>query len=324
MMDFFFVEYRDPLVGLIFLTILIFVVAVANVIWKFFASRDEEEKLERFVKKFEISSIHQDLLRDKALSPSNLIFLGDIFTKSGEFEKSTQIYLIALEKTRDKNEREAIFLALAKVYFKAGFLERSREVLLNSLKIRPRNKEILELLKLVYLKLKLYKENLETLECLFELGEDIKDEREFIKALMIEAKFKQDQQKDEFLKLDFQNNTALLRMFYEKHKIFYPQKLENIIDLLYRDKKIINLDDENYQEFFSALRLCENPSISFKNPHFKMLHILKENQYKTRLEFSYFCLECKSTMPLFFYHCPLCYAFNRCKIFYEVKSDEEA
>lgn len=46
-MDFFFVEYRDPLVGLIILTVLIFVVAVANYIWKVFASKDEEQKLEK-------------------------------------------------------------------------------------------------------------------------------------------------------------------------------------------------------------------------------------------------------------------------------------
>lgn len=50
-MDFFFVEYRDPLVGLIILTILVFVVAVANYIWKIFANKDEEQKLEKIYKK---------------------------------------------------------------------------------------------------------------------------------------------------------------------------------------------------------------------------------------------------------------------------------
>ncbi|EOI7758074.1 hypothetical protein ACMWJO_001663, partial [Campylobacter jejuni] len=55
-MDFFFVEYRDPLVGLIILTILVFVVAVANYIWKIFANKDEEQKLEKFIKKFEMDN----------------------------------------------------------------------------------------------------------------------------------------------------------------------------------------------------------------------------------------------------------------------------
>ncbi|EAL4098630.1 hypothetical protein K5I93_001810, partial [Campylobacter jejuni] len=157
-MDFFFVEYRDPLVGLIILTILVFVVAVANYIWKIFASKDEEQKLEKFIKKFEMDNAHKELLRNSSLSFGNLSFLAEIFTKSGEFEKATQIYLIALEKCKDKQEREFIFLSLAKVYFKAGFLERAKEVLLQALKLRPRNIQALKLLKIVYLKLRSYKE----------------------------------------------------------------------------------------------------------------------------------------------------------------------
>ncbi len=103
-MDFFFVEYRDPLVGLIILTILVFVVAVANYIWKIFANKDEEQKLEKFIKKFEMDNAHKELLRNSSLSFGNLSFLAEIFTKSGEFEKATQIYLIALEKCKDKQE----------------------------------------------------------------------------------------------------------------------------------------------------------------------------------------------------------------------------
>ncbi|EEU7220866.1 hypothetical protein HEJ68_001846, partial [Campylobacter jejuni] len=78
---------------------------------------------------------------------------------------------------------EFIFLSLAKVYFKAGFLERAKEVLLQALKLRPRNIQALKLLKIVYLKLRSYKENLELLECLFELNEDVQKEYDFIKAL---------------------------------------------------------------------------------------------------------------------------------------------
>ena len=173
-MDFFFVEYRDPLVGLIFLTILIFIVALTNYIWRLYASKDEEQKLEKFIKKFEINSSHKNLLRDSSLSLANLSFLADIFTKSGEFEKATQIYLIALEKNKDKNKQEFIFLSLAKVYFKAGFLEKSKEVLQEALKLRPRNIEALKLLKIVLLKLRSYDEILNLLECLFELNVDRK------------------------------------------------------------------------------------------------------------------------------------------------------
>lgn len=324
-MDFFFVEYRDPLFGLIFLTILILVVALSHYIWRIFASKDEEQKLEKFIKKFEMAGVHQDLLRSGDLSFGNLVFLAEIFTKSGEFEKATQIYLIALEKSKDKKEQELIFLALAKVYFKAGFLERSKEVLLNALKIRPRNIEALKLLNTIYLCLRSYKESLELLQCLFELGVEIHLESEFIKALSIEAQNKNMEKKIEaLLNLDFKNNIWLKRWLYEKYHIWQEQDLFCIIDLLYKEKKPIFLENLVYKEFFySQLLLDFEENFKFQNSDFKMLYILKNNHFKVKLDFSYMCLECKHTMPLFFYHCPICYTFGKCKILFEVKNDEK-
>ncbi len=84
---------------------------------------------------------------------------------------------------------------MAKVYFKAGFLERAKEVLLQALKLRPRNIQALKLLKIVYLKLRKYKENLELLGCLFELGENVKEEKEFLKALDFLASSLSDEEK---------------------------------------------------------------------------------------------------------------------------------
>ncbi|EDO8878805.1 hypothetical protein GNZ76_06835 [Campylobacter coli] len=325
-MDFFFVEYRDPLVGLIILTVLIFVVAVANYIWKVFASKDEEQKLEKFIKKFEMDNIHKDLLRNEGLSFGNLSFLAEIFTKSGEFEKATQIYLIALEKSKDKQEREFIFFALAKVYFKAGFLERAKEVLLQALKIRPRNIQTLKLLKIVYLKLRKYKENLELLGCLFELGENVQEEKEFLKALdFLASSLSDEEKKEHILKLRIDNNPMLGRLVFEKYHIFLNQDFSSICDLLYKENKAFNLQNKEYFEFFYALGLIEDEKpkdIVFKNSNFKMLKILKDNSFKARLEFSYRCTECKSVMPLFFYHCPVCYEFNTCQIIYEVKNNE--
>lgn len=325
-MDFFFVEYRDPLVGLIILTVLIFVVAVANYIWKVFASKDEEQKLEKFIKKFEMDSVHKDLLRNEGLSFGNLSFLAEIFTKSGEFEKATQIYLIALEKSKDKQEHEFIFFALAKVYFKAGFLERAKEVLLQALKIRPRNIQTLKLLKIVYLKLRKHKENLELLDCLFELGENVKEEKEFLKALdFLESSLSNEEKKEYILKLQIDNNPMLGRLVFEKYHIFLNQDFSSICDLLYKENKAFNLQNKEYFEFFYALGLIEDEKpkdIVFKNSNFKMLKILKDNSFKARLEFSYRCTECKSVMPLFFYHCPVCYEFNTCQIIYEVKNNE--
>ncbi|MBZ7932334.1 CDC27 family protein [Campylobacter molothri] len=326
-MDFFFVEYRDPLVGLIILTVLIFVVSVANHAWKLFANKDKEQKLEKFIKKFEIDNIYKDLLKNERLNFGNLSFLADIFTKSGEFEKATQIYLIALEKSKDKNEQEFIFIALANIYFKAGFLERAKEVLLQALKLRPRNIEALKLLKIVYLKLKAYKENLEILECLFELGEEVEKEQEFIKALNLYASnLNNEEKKQKLLELKISNNPMLGRFIFEKYSLFLEQNFSDICDLLYKQDQIFNLENQEFLEFFYALGYTGKDQIpnhfAFKNSNLKMLKILRENSFKARLEFSYRCSECKNIMPLFFYHCPMCYEFNTCKIICEVKNDE--
>ena len=181
-MDFFFVEYRDPIFGLLVLVALVLVVAVAHYAWRNIARKHQKKGLEGFIKKFEIADEHKELLRTQALSLENLRFLAGIFSKSGEFEKAIQIYLIALERARGKG-REAVFYDLAEVYFRAGFLAKSEEVLLNALSLRPRNEKALKLLKIVYLRLKKYDEVLQTLDCLFELGFEVAQEREFVEFL---------------------------------------------------------------------------------------------------------------------------------------------
>ncbi|MBF7066694.1 hypothetical protein IY885_00205 [Campylobacter volucris] len=320
-MDFFFVEYRDPLFGLIVLTALVLCVASSHYIWRMFASKDQKNKLDRFVKKFEINSTHQQLLKNANLSIENLNFLAQIFTKSGEFEKAVGIYLIALQKSNDANQKEYIFFSLASVYLKAGFLERSIEALLNALKIKSRNKESLKLLKIVYLKLKDYDRVLEVLECLFELGENIYTEKALIKALKIQASAKsEDEKKQEILALS-KDNESVLRLCFTCYKddMQIMPSFENIIDLLDNFTQAFNIKDLKYHEFFYAKGI-EKTAIKLTNEKFKILKILNDNDIKARFFFTYVCNNCKNQHPLFFYHCPICYEFNTCKIYYEVRT----
>lgn len=403
-MDFFFVEYRDPMFGLLVLVALVLVVAVLHYAWRTLSSKSQKKGLEGFIKKFDIADEHKDLLRASSLSLENLHFLAGIFTKSGEFEKAIQIYLIALEKIKDKGEQEAIFYDLAEVYFRAGFLQRSVEVLLNALNLRPRNEKALKLLKIVYLRLKRYDEVLQSLDALFELGCEVSKEREFInvialkngaqsgalgeKILSVDDKRNQNlalnaqnsalksensanlnssdlnsknanskaknlknlnsnletsnlNSKDLHLNLENSNSTLNLKDLnsaqspksYENNELVKRFLLENgaeihaefelVIDLLYKGKRAIFLDDNAYFELFCAMKLTPKRSnYAFTNPKLKMLEILNDNDFKARLSFSYVCTHCKNQMPLFFYHCPICYEFGGCKILYEVRDDE--
>lgn len=405
-MDFFFVEYRDPMFGLLVLVALVLVVAVLHYAWRTLSSKSQKKGLEGFIKKFDIADEHKGLLRASSLSLENLHFLAGIFTKSGEFEKAIQIYLIALEKIKDKGEQEAIFYDLAEVYFRAGFLQRSVEVLLNALNLRPRNEKALKLLKIVYLRLKRYGEVLQSLDALFELGCEVSKEREFInvialkngaqsgalgeKNLSVDDKRNQNlalnapnsalksenlailnsgdlnsknanskaknlkilnsnletsnlNSKDLNLNLENSNSTLNLNSkdlnsaqspkSYENNELVKRFLLENgaeihaefelVIDLLYKGKRAIFLDDNAYFELFCAMKLApKRQNYAFTNPKLKMLEILNDNDFKARLSFSYVCTHCKNQMPLFFYHCPICYEFGGCKILYEVRDDE--
>lgn len=400
-MDFFFVEYRDPMFGLLVLVALVLVVAVLHYAWRTLSSKSQKKGLEGFIKKFDIADEHKDLLRASSLSLENLHFLAGIFTKSGEFEKAIQIYLIALEKIKDKGEQEAIFYDLAEVYFRAGFLQRSVEVLLNALNLRPRNEKALKLLKIVYLRLKRYDEVLQSLDALFELGCEVSKEREFInvialkngaqsgvlgeKNLSVDDKRSQNlalksensanlnssdlnsknanskaknskklnsnletsnlNSKDLHLNLENSNSNSTLNLnskdlnstqspkSYENNELVKRFLLENgaeihaefelVIDLLYKGKRAIFLDDNAYFELFCAMKLTpKRQNYAFTNPKLKMLEILNDNDFKARLSFSYVCTHCKNQMPLFFYHCPICYEFGGCKILYEVRDDE--
>lgn len=405
-MDFFFVEYRDPMFGLLVLVALVLVVSVLHYAWRTLSSKSQKKGLEGFIKKFDIADEHKDLLRASSLSLENLHFLAGIFTKSGEFEKAIQIYLIALEKIKDKGEQEAIFYDLAEVYFRAGFLQRSVEVLLNALNLRPRNEKALKLLKIVYLRLKRYDEVLQSLDALFELGCEVSKEREFINVIALkngaqsgalgEKNLSVDDKRNQNLALNAQNsalkseNLAILNSSdlnsknanskaknlknlnsnletsnlnskdlhlnlensnsilnlnskdlnsiqspknYENNELVKRFLLENgaeihaefelVIDLLYKGKRAIFLDDNAYFELFCAMKLAPKRSnYAFTNPKLKMLEILNDNDFKAKLSFSYVCTHCKNQMPLFFYHCPICYEFGGCKILYEVRDDE--
>lgn len=385
-MDFFFVEYRDPMFGLLVLVALVLVVAVLHYAWRTLSSKSQKKGLEGFIKKFDIADEHKDLLRASSLSLENLHFLAGIFTKSGEFEKAIQIYLIALEKIKDKGEQEAIFYDLAEVYFRAGFLQRSVEVLLNALNLRPRNEKALKLLKIVYLRLKRYDEVLQSLDALFELGCEVSKEREFINVIALkngaqsgalgEKNLSVDDKRSQNLALNAQNsalksensanlnssdlnsknanskaknlensnlnskdlnsapkNSAQIPKSYENNELVKRFLLENgaeihaefelVIDLLYKGKRAIFLDDNAYFELFCAMKLApKRQNYAFTNPKLKMLEILNDNDFKARLSFSYVCTHCKNQMPLFFYHCPICYEFGGCKILYEVRDDE--
>jgi len=321
-MDFFFISYRDPLSGILLLVLLVFIIAVMNFFWRLIKNNREEKGVSNFISKFKLTS-ESSLPNLELLSFNDLKFLASVFTKSGEFEKAIRIYLFLLEKIRGKISQEKIFESLAKIYLKAGFLQKSEESLINCLKIRPRNENALSLLKIVYLKLKNYQKALEALEALSELKENLELEEKYLKLKLIEAsQMSADQKLENSLKV-LNDEPLLKRFIYENYASLLFVEFDYFIDLASAFKQAVFLEDENYLELFYALKLCKEAPKSFKNKRLLMLEILLKNDFKAALSFSYLCKKCKNIMPLFFYHCPICYKFGTCKISYEVKACEK-
>lgn len=321
-MDFFIIDYKDPMTGIIIFVGLVFIVAFANFIWKIFSQKRQKQDFDSFVKKFETSADLPAVA--KSLSVNELKFLAAVFIKSGEADKAVAVYLLLLEKCA-KSEQKEVYYELSRAYFKAGFLRKSEEVLLSCLKFSPRNKEALSFLKTIYLQLKLYQNALETLEALFELGLEIEEEKAYIQMLLIKnnANLSFDEKKEQSVNLAC-DKPLLQRFVAENYELDLPTKLEEVIDVLYQRAKPVFLQNEEYFEFFYALKLCQNQKAPpFKNPKFQMLSILRHNDFKANLSFSYVCKHCHNDVPLFFYHCPICYKFGTCKIEYEVRADEK-
>ena len=128
-MESFFIDYRDPIFGLIILIAVAFVVAFSSYVWAIFSKKDEETKLKNFISKFEdsnsLSQKHIDLLKSINLDIDTFSALGLVFTKTGDFSR-------------------------AKAYFEAGFLKKAENVFLQILKFNPRNEEALRLLSVIY------------------------------------------------------------------------------------------------------------------------------------------------------------------------------
>jgi len=331
-LDNFFIEYRDPMFGLIILFSAIFVISFVNYWWGTYKSKEEKHGIEEFIKRFEIVSDgneFKNLLKDKTIPIESLALLAHGYMKSGDFEKAIGLYLLALERTKNREQKETILFELGKTYFKAGFLRRSTEIFLESLKLYPRNEETLKYLSVSYEKLKEYDKAIEALDALEELGSKVEEQRNYLKSLSIIYNYKlSDAQKLEKLISMLEVAPFLQRKVFEFWQIIGKDvSLElfenfdhaNILDLLWHaDTKWFDISTckaRVVQEISSAKGLVT--PIKDKNTYFELevLSNLRVVGYdKATLSFDYMCDDCKNSFPVHFYRCPSCQAIASVKI----------
>jgi lipopolysaccharide biosynthesis regulator YciM len=320
-LDTLFLEYRDPIFGVIIFFAIVFIIAFLNYWWGVFKSKEERYNIEQFIKRFEVmadANEYKKLLDEFSISSESLGLLAHSYSKSGEYEKTIGIYLIALKRVKNKEEKQYFLFELGKTYFKAGFLRRSADIFMELLRLYPRHKEALKLLTVIYEQLKEYQKTLEVLDSLEELEVEVESEKNFVKALQIlNDNLKTNQKKYEIL-LELAKKEPLVgRILFEfarKEILDFDVDLvdaNSVLDLLWESD--VRLIKNSSQLLVKAILAAKKGGEAPQNIPFELevLTMLKKQNYtKATIGFEYTCTCCKGTFPVHFYRCPSCYTLK--------------
>ncbi|MDR2635450.1 MAG: tetratricopeptide repeat protein [Campylobacteraceae bacterium] len=320
-MDTLFLEYRDPIFGVIIFFAIVFIIAFLNYWWGIFKSKEERHSISQFIKRFEVmadADEYKKLLEEFNISSESLGLLAYSYSKSGEYEKAIGIYLIALKRVKNKEEKQYFLFQLGKVYFKAGFLRRAADVFLELLKLFPRHKEALKLLTVIYEQLKEYTKALEVMDSLEELDVEVESEKNFVKALQVlNDSQKTNQNRYETLLQLTKKEPLIGRILFEfakKEGLDIDMDLvdaKSILDLLWQSD-IRFLKNSSQMLAKAVLAAKEGSSVPQGAPfELEVLSALKKQDYtNATVGFEYACTCCKNVFPVHFYRCPSCYTLK--------------
>jgi len=323
-----FIEFRDPLFGIIVFFFLLFIIAFLSYWWGKLKHKESHRHLDEFLKQFHTLPTEDELknlIENSTLSEKSWLLLASSYVQNGDFEKAIEVYQILLSHKLGKAEsRETLFL-LAKTYLKAGFLERSKEIFLTILQQAPRTPQALHYLLLVYEQLQDYNQAKEALEPLEELGEDTLLDRVYLesKSIIHDVNIDSNEKASKLLTLYKEHRKMSYLIFeylFKHHPIMafkeldqsQVQRLSSIFWNL--DKAHLNLDiitNNSYLcELFSA-----NGSIDIaKDSNVFELDILiklkNSDSNIATLQFEYLCSSCKQVLPFAFHRCPCCYEID--------------
>lgn len=327
-MDTFFIEFRDPLFGIVVFFILLFLLSFLSYWWGRYKSAREHRNLESFLGKFESIGEGEKLseqVQSNSLTSESWLLLAQSFEHQGNYEKSVEIYHTLLSKNRDPLFQKDALLLLGKSFFKAGFLERSRQTFLQILSKSPRTPQALHHLILIYEQLQQYDKALEVMESLEELSPQSSTERLYLECRILLG--------DHRLSLD-EKGERLLAIYHQHRRLGYiifewlftyrPRMAWNHFDqslsVLLSDV-LWRLADENLdldiiasnaylRELYSAkgsVALAEGSTLFELDT---LIALRRCGVTKATLQFEYGCHQCKQVSFLPFHRCPHCHAID--------------
>ncbi len=327
-MDVLFIEFRDPLFGIIVLFILIFIIAFVSYWWGRIKTKEDHRHLDGFIKQFHTLPPEeelQELIGNSTISEKSWFLLAHAYTQNGDYEKSIEIYQAVLKRQEDPLRRRDTMFLLGKTYFKAGFLERSKELFLKILQQHPRTPQALNFLLLVYEQLHEYGNALNVLDPLDELGSDARLDRLYLECIaLIHDKSLSTQEKAAALLKIHQTHHTLTYLIFEyifKHdsqlawQHFDQSQAERLSDILWQlDPQQCDLDiiaQNGYlRELFTAKGLTDLAKSSDIFELDMLIRLRHVDDPGATITYEYLCQSCKNILPFSFHRCPNCYAID--------------
>jgi len=327
-MDTFFIEFRDPLFGVVVFFILLFILSFLSYWWGRYKAAREHRDLESFLGKFESIGEGAKLteqVQTNSLSSESWLLLAQSFEHQGNYEKSVEIYHALLSKNRDPLFQKDALLLLGKSFFKAGFLERSRQTFLQILNNSPRTPQALHFLGLIYEQLQQYDKALEVMESLYELSPDTVNEKLYLECRILigDHRIALDEKADKLVEL-YETHRHMGYMIFEWLFTYRPllgwnhfdqSMSERLSDVLWR------IGDENLdldiiasntflRELFTAKGSVDLATGSSIFELDTLIALRRCGEMKATLQFEYTCDKCKQISFLPFHRCPHCHAID--------------
>ena len=324
-MNTFFIEFRDPLFGIIIFFVLVFVITFLSYWWTRFRKKEDHRHLDRFLRQFRSLPSKDELnvlITKGELSEKSWLLLAHSYSKNGDYEKSIEIYNELLKVGDKSNYRDTLFL-LGRTYFKAGFLERAKEIFLRILQNNPRTPQALHYLLLVYEHMREYSKALDVLEPLDELLQDIQSDSAYLKLLsLINNPDTSVEAKVERLIDIYCKNHQLSHMVFEylfranpaeAWKNFDSSKSEILTDILWQvEKKDLNLDIITQNGYLRELYTARGDvNLAVNSSVFELDVLINLNKsVNATLAFEYICESCKVVYPFAFNRCSSCHSID--------------
>ncbi|OCL96576.1 tetratricopeptide repeat protein [Arcobacter porcinus] len=326
-MDNLVLEFRDPIVSIIFFFFLIFLISFITYSYGLFKERKSRKEYRKLSKRFELGKLKENdyvnLYKTYNLPFDSILLLANTFLHKGDLNKAISVYLALLEVVKDRVKEEELLEVLGTTYLKGGFLQRSNDIFLKILKFSPRNKNALKNLILVNEKMKNYTRAREICNSLEELNIDLSLEKVYFDAMItLNDPVLTNEKRTKILYNLFLENRILQRIFvsfiivynkeffYKHIKEFDHKEFIDILWFLQKDdidfNKIENISF--LQELYSAKGYLNSVNSSSDFDLDVLILIKNHKKEQGNLSFKFICSSCKESHPFFETRCPNCHS----------------